>query len=117
SGRWLVRECWTAGLRAPVRRALTGVRLVISDAHEGLRQAIAKVLAGSCWQRCRVHFMRNLLAVVPKAAQETVAAIVRTVFSQPDHASAMAQLRDVAQMIRPRFPQAADLLEDAAEDL
>jgi len=110
-------QFWTAFLRSLVRRGLKGVRLVISDAHEGLRQAIAKVLAGSCWQRCRVHFMRNLLAVVPKAAQETVAAIVRTVFSQPDHASAMAQLRDVAQMIRPRFPQAADLLEDAAEDL
>ena len=108
---------WTAFLRSLVRRGLKGVRLVVSDAHEGLRQAAAKVLAGSSWQRCRVHFMRNLLSVVPKAAQETVAAIVRTVFSQPDHVSAMAQLQEVSEMIRPRFPQAADLLADAAEDL
>ncbi|HYT80702.1 MAG TPA: IS256 family transposase [Actinomycetota bacterium] len=108
---------WVAFLRSLVRRGLKGVRLVTSDAHEGLRQAVAKVLSGTQWQRCRVHFMRNLLSVVPKAAQETVAAIVRTVFSQPDHGSAMAQLKDVAEMLQPRFPQAADLLEDAAEDL
>src|SRR6266542_2733282 len=108
---------WVAFLRSLVRRGLKGVRLVTSDAHEGLRQAVAKVLSGTQWQRCRVHFMRNLLSVVPKAAQETVAAIVRTVFSQPDHGSAMAQLKDVAEMLRPRFPQAADLLEDTAEDL
>ena len=100
-----------------VRRGLKGVRLVISDAHEGLRQAVAKVLAGASWQRCRVHFMRNLLSVVPRAAQETVAAVVRTIFFQADHASAMTQLREVAQMLRSRFPQAAELLEDAAEDL
>ena len=110
-------QFWTTFLRSLVRRGLKGVRLVISDAHEGLRQAIAKVFSGTQWQRCRVHFMRNLLSVVPRAAQETVAAIVRTIFSQPDHASAMAQLRDVAQMIRTRFPQAADLLEDASEDV
>ncbi len=66
---------------------------------------------------CRVHFMRNLLSVVPRAAQETVAAVVRTIFFQADHASAMTQLREVAQMLRSRFPQAAELLEDAAEDL
>lgn len=108
---------WVAFLRSLVRRGLRGVRLVVSDAHEGLRQATAKVLSGTQWQRCRVHFMRNLLSVVPKAAQETVAAIVRTVFSQPDYGSAMTQLKDVAEMLRPRFPQAADLLEEAAEDL
>jgi putative transposase len=108
---------WTSFLRSLVRRGLKGVRLVISDAHEGLRQAIAKVLSGASWQRCRVHFMRNLLSVVPKAAQDTVAAIVRSVFSQPDHPSAMVQLKDVAKMLRPRFPQASDLLEDAAEDV
>ena len=93
------------------------MRLVVSDAHEGLRQAIAKVLHEASWQRCRVHFMRNLLSVVPRTAQETVAAIVRTVFSQPDHASAMAQLRDVVKMLEPRFPEAAALLEHAAEDV
>jgi putative transposase len=108
---------WVGFLRSLVRRGLKGVRLVISDAHEGLRQAVAKILAGASWQRCRVHFMRNLLSVVPRAAQETVAAIVRTIFFQPDHASAMTQLKDVAHMLRSRFPQATDLLEDAAEDL
>jgi transposase-like protein len=84
-------QFWVSFLRQLVKRGLTGVRLVISDAHEGLRQAIAKVLHGAAWQRCRVHFMRNLLSVVPKQAQDTVAAIVRTIFSSPDHASAMAQ--------------------------
>jgi putative transposase len=108
---------WVAFLRSLVRRGLKGVKLVISDAHEGLRQAIAKVLAGTAWQRCRVHFMRNLLSVVPKGAQDTVAAIVRTIFAQADHASAMSQLREVVVMLRPRFPQAAELLQDAAEDL
>jgi putative transposase len=108
---------WVAFLRQLVRRGLKGVRLVISDAHEGLRQAIAKVLAGASWQRCRVHFIRNLLSVVPRSAQDTVAAIVRTIFTQPDHQSAMAQLHEVATMLRPRFPAASDLLEDAAEDV
>src|SRR6266542_3765178 len=83
-------QFWVAFLRQLVKRGLKGVRLVISDAHEGLRQAIEKVLHQASWQRCRVHFMRNLLSVVPKQAQETVAAIVRTIFSSPDHASAMA---------------------------
>ena len=110
-------QFWTAFLRQLVKRGLKGVRLVISDAHEGLRQAIAKILGESSWQRCRVHFMRNLLSVVPKGAQETVAAIVRTIFSSPDHPSAMAQLHDVARMLEDRFPDAAALLEDAAEDV
>jgi transposase-like protein len=108
---------WTRFLRALVKRGLKGVRLVISDAHEGLRGAVAKVFPEATWQRCRVHFMRNLLSVVPKSAQETVAAIVRTVFAQADHGSALAHLKDVADMLRPKFPQAADLLEDAAEDV
>lgn len=108
---------WTKFLRALVRRGLNGVRLVVSDAHEGLKAAIAKVLSGATWQRCRVHFMRNLLATVPKAAQETVAAFVRTIFYQPDHAAALAHLKDVAAMLRPRFSEAADLLEEAAEDI
>ena len=110
-------QFWVAFLRSLVKRGLKGVRLVISDAHEGLRQAIAKVLHGVTWQRCRVHFMRNLLSVVPKSAQDAVAAIVRSIFSSPDHASAMAQLHDVVRMIEPRFPQAAELLEDGAEDV
>lgn len=110
-------QFWVAFLRSLVRRGLRGVRLVISDAHEGLRQAIAKVIAGASWQRCRVHFMRNLLSVTPRGAQDTVAAIVRTIFAAPDHASAMTQLHEVARMLEARFPQAAVLLEDAAEDV
>jgi transposase-like protein len=91
--------------------------LVISDAHEGLKQAINTVRSGSSWQRCRVHFMRNLLATVPKGAREPIAAIVRTIFAQPAHASAMTQLRKVADGLRPRFPRAAAVLEEAAEDI
>ncbi|MGH2662932.1 MAG: IS256 family transposase [Actinomycetota bacterium] len=108
---------WTAFLRSLVKRGLRGVQLVISDAHTGLKAAIAKVLSGATWQRCRVHFMRNLLALVPKGAQDAVAALVRTIFYQPDHPSAVAQLHDVAGMLRPRFAQAAELLEEAAEDV
>ena len=111
------RAFWTGFLRSLVKRGLQGVRLVISDAHEGLKQAIGTVLAGATWQRCRVHFMRNLLATVPQGAREAVAAVVRTIFAQPDHASAMTQLRKVAAGLRPRFPRAATLLEDAAEDV
>ena len=108
---------WTAFLRSLVKRGLRGVRLVISDAHEGLKHAIGKVFSGTGWQRCRVHFMRNLLALVPHGAREAVAAIVRTVFAQPDHASALAQLQTVVEGLRPRFESAATLLADAAEDL
>ena len=78
------------------------MRLVISDAHEGLKHAIGTVLTGTTWQRCRVHFMRNLLATVPHGAREPIAAIVRTIFAQPDHASALAQLRKVADGLRGR---------------
>ena len=108
---------WTAFLRSLLRRGLKGVALVISDAHEGLKAATAKVLHGATWQRCRVHFMRNLLSTVPRSAQGAVAAIVRTIFAQPDHPSAMAQLRRVADGLRPRFAAAAELLEEAAEDV
>jgi transposase-like protein len=108
---------WTAFLRDLKRRGLSGVRLVISDAHEGIKQALAKVLTGATWQRCRVHFMRNLLAVVPKGAREAVAAVVRTIFAQPDHASAVAQLRRVVDGLRARFPEAVTRLEEAAEDV
>ena len=102
------RAFWTAFLRSLVKRGLTGVRLVISDAHEGLKQAIARSLAGTTWQRCRVHFMRNLLATVPQGAREAIAAIVRTIFAQPDHASAMAQLREGRRGLRAAVSAAAD---------
>ncbi len=108
---------WTHFLRSLVKRGLKGVRLVISDAHEGLVGAIAKVFSGTQWQRCRVHFMRNLLSTVPKGAQDAVAAIVRTIFAQPDHAAALAQLKEVSTTLRPRFHQAATLLDEAAEDV
>jgi transposase-like protein len=111
------RGFWTAFLRSLVKRGLAGVRLVISDAHEGLKQAIGTVLTGATWQRCRVHFMRNLLATVPHAMREPIAAIVRTIFAQPDYASALTQLHKVADGLRARLPQAAALLEDAAEDI
>ena len=111
------RSFWTAFLRGLVKRGLSGVRLVISDAHQGLKQAISTVLTGAAWQRCRVHFMRNLLATVPHAAREPIAAIVRTIFAQPDHASALVQLHKVADGLRARLPQAAALLEEAAEDI
>jgi transposase-like protein len=108
---------WKAFLRSLVKRGLSGVRLVISDAHEGLKHAIGSVLSGTAWQRCRVHFMRNLLARVPQSMREAVAAIVRTIFAQPEHASALTQLHKVADGLRARLPQAAALLEEAAEDI
>ncbi len=111
------RAFWTAFLRSLVKRGLRGLRLVVSDAHEGLKQAIATVLTGTTWQRCRVHFMRNLLATVPQSGREPIAAVVRTIFAQPDHASALAQLRKVADALRARFPRTATLLEEAAEDI
>jgi putative transposase len=111
------RAFWTAFLRSLVKRGLRGVRLVISDAHEGLKRAIATVLSGTTWQRCRVHFMRNVLATIPRSAREPVAAIVRTIFAQPDHTTAQAQLQKVVEGLRARFPQAAELLEQAAEDV
>jgi putative transposase len=108
---------WTAFLRSLVKRGLHGVKLVISDAHEGLRRALSTVLSGASWQRCRVHFMRNLLATIPHTAREAVAAVVRTIFAQPDMASAMAQLHKVVDGLRGRFDQAATLLEKSAEDI
>jgi putative transposase len=108
---------WTSFLRDLVARGLTGVQLVISDAHTGLQQAIAAVLPGAGWQRCRTHFMRNLLTRVPKSAQGLVATLVRTVFAQPDDASTLAQHARVVAQLQERFPAAAGLLADAAGDL
>jgi putative transposase len=108
---------WTQFLRGLVARGLSGVRLVISDAHEGLKGAIAAVLQGAGWQRCRVHFVRNALALVPKAAAPMVAATIRTVFVQPDPASAREQWRRVAASFRPRFPRLAQLLDAAEEEV
>jgi transposase-like protein len=100
-----------------VARGLQGVQLVISDAHEGLRQAIGAVLHGASWQRCRVHFLRNALAVVPKAAQPLVAATIRTVFAQPTAEAARTQWRQVADNFRERWPRLAALMDEAEADV
>ena len=99
---------WTSFLRSLVARGLSGVRLVTSDSHRGLKGAIEAVLQGASWQRCRVHFMRNALSLVPRAAQQMVGATIRTVFAQPDAAGAHQQWRKVADGFRVRFPKLAE---------
>ena len=108
---------WTAFLRGLVARGLSGVQLVISDAHEGLKGAIAAVLVGAGWQRCRTHFMRNLLTRVPKSAQAMVATLVRSIFEQPDAETTWAQHARVVEQLAERFPDAAAMLTDAAHDV
>jgi len=108
---------WTQFLRRLRQRGLSGVVLVISDAHSGLKTAIRKTFSGASWQRCRVHFMRNLLARVPKGHAEMVAATVRTVFAQPDPVSTRDQLRLVSDMLRERHPAVSDLLIEAEADV
>jgi hypothetical protein len=107
---------WLAFLRSLRARGLTGVQLVISDAHEGLVSAIEAVMIGAAWQRCRVHFMRNVLAKVPKASAEMVAAAIRTIFSQPDATHVQAQFDEITTMLEAKFP-VADMLTDARADL
>lgn len=108
---------WLTFLRALVARGLAGVQLVISDAHQGLTGAIAAVLQGAGWQRCRVHFVRNALALVPKGAQPWVAATIRTAFAQPDATTAREQWRRVADGFRDRFPRLTALLNEAEVDV
>jgi transposase-like protein len=108
---------WTAFLRTLKARGLHGVQLVISDAHEGLKAAISAVLLGAAWQRCRVHFLRNLLAQVPKGSAEMVAAAVRTIFAQPDAVHVREQLDVIAGMLGRQFGKVETLLRDAAGDI
>ena len=108
---------WTAFLRSLKARGLAGVQLVVSDAHTGLKGAIAAVMAGAAWQRCRVHFLRNVLARVPKGSAEMVAAAIRTIFAQPTGAEVIDQVDKVAAMLASKFPAVAAMLADAREDL
>ncbi len=110
---------WSTFLKDLVRRGLKGVKLVISDAHEGLKAAITRVV-GATWQRCRVHcraFMRNALAHVPKGQHSVVAAAIRQVFLQPDHAAATQTWRHVADQLRPRWPKLAACMDEAEHDV
>jgi putative transposase len=107
---------WVEFLRSLARRGLRGVKLVVSDAHEGLKAAITKIL-GAAWQRCRVHFMRNALAYAGKTQRRIVSAWVGTAFAQDDAAAARKQWRQVADQARPRVPKLAALMDDAEADV
>lgn len=108
---------WLSFLRSLKARGFSGAKLVISDAHEGLKRAIQACFADASWQRCRVHFMRNALVLVPRAAQPMVSAAIRTIFAQGTHAEATAQLERVAQGLEHRFGDVAALLRDAGGDV
>ena len=107
---------WTAFLRKLARRGLRGVKLVISDAHEGLKAAIAKVLSAT-WQRCRVHFMRNALAHAGRSGRRVVSAFIATAFAQNDAAAATMQWRRVADQLRPKLPKLAALMDESEDDV
>ena len=107
---------WTAFLRKLARRGLRGVKLVISDAHEGIKAAVGKVLHAS-WQRCRVHFMRNALAHAGKSGRRVVSAFIATAFAQDDAEAARAQWRRVADQLRPKLPKLAAFLDEAEADV
>jgi putative transposase len=107
---------WTEFLRKLARRGLRGVKLVISDAHEGIKAAIAKVLHAS-WQRCRVHFMRNVLAHAGRQGRRVVAAFIGTAFVQDDAEAASKQWRQVADQLRPKVPKLAALMDEAEADV
>ena len=107
---------WTAFLRKLARRGLRGVKLVISDAHEGIKAAVSKLLCAT-WQRCRVHFMRNALAHAGKSGRRVVSAFIATAFAQETAETASQQWRAVADQIRPKLPKLATLMDDAEPDV
>ena len=107
---------WTAFLRKLARRGLRGVKLVVSDAHEGIKATVAKVLNAS-WQRCRVHFMRNALAHAGKSGRRVVSAFIATAFAQDDAEAARTQWRKVADQLRPKLPKLASFLDEAQTDV
>jgi transposase-like protein len=107
---------WTGFLRKLARRGLRGVKLVVSDAHEGLKAAVSKVL-NATWQRCRVHFMRNVLAHAGKQGRRVVSAFIATAFAQDDAEKARTQWRSVADQLRPKVPKLAGLMDEAETDV
>ena len=107
---------WSTFLKSLVKRGLRGVKLVVSDAHDGLKAAIARVV-GATWQRCRVHYMRNALAHVPKGQHTVVAAAIRQAFIQPDRETAGQTWRHVADQLRARWPKLAALMDEAEHDV
>jgi putative transposase len=107
---------WSTFLKSLVRRGLRGVKLVISDAHEGLKAAIRRVM-GATWQRCRVHWMRNALAYVPKGQQTMAAAALRQAFLQDDPQAAHQTWRHVADQFRPRWPKLAAFMDASEHDV
>ncbi|MFK5598231.1 IS256 family transposase [Methylobacterium sp. HMF5984] len=107
---------WTAFLRKLARRGLRGVKLVISDAHEGIKASVAKVM-NATWQRCRVHFMRNVLAHAGKSGRRVVSAFIATAFAQDDAEAAKIQWRKVADQLRPKVPKLAALMDEAEPDV
>src|ERR1044071_4282888 len=107
---------WTAFLRKLARRGLRGVKLVVSDAHEGIKLAVTKVLSAT-WQRCRVHFMRNALAHAGRSGRRVVSAFIATAFAQDDAEAAKAQWRRVADQLRPKVPKLAALMDEAETDV
>jgi len=107
---------WTDFLRSLARRGLRGVKLVISDAHEGIKAAVSKVM-NATWQRCRVHFMRNVMAHAGKSGRRVVSAFIATAFAQDDAASAKVQWRGVADQLRPKLPKLASFLDEAETDV
>jgi putative transposase len=107
---------WTDFLRDLVKRGLSGVKLVISDAHEGLKAAIRRMLKAT-WQRCRVHWTRNALAYVPRAQQTMVAAGLRQAFQQPDQASARAALQHLGEQLHHRWPKLKGFIDATSEDV
>ena len=107
---------WATFLKSMVRRGLHGVKLVISDAHEGLKAAIRRVV-GASWQRCRVHWMRNALSYVPKIQQSMAAAALRQAFIQPDRVGASQTLRHVADQLRAKWPKLGAFIDDSEADV
>ena len=108
---------WLSFLRSLVARGLNGVELVISDAHQGLRDAVATVFGGSSWQRCRTHFMTNLLTRVPKRTQPWVATMVRSIYQQPSAEEVHSQHERVVAQLAERFPQAASIRDEFGADI